>query len=263
MSDGKKFLVDVGMRNLPFPMRVISKVDPDGQFTIADISINARIMQEFEAHWIDRFIKIVHEHRDRIGTKTLRGNILDYIKDLNATMVKIDFDYPFFIEKTTPVSKEKCLVRYLCTYSAKAFSVGGEPRIFFKMEIPVITTYPASDTEKPGGLFGQLSIVVLEIESKKDIYPEDLVDIVDKHGLSPVYSFLTDEDQSFIIHKVHSEKKTSVVMTDGIKNDLARNHDIDWYSVRCSNFGMLHSYSTIIGTEKSVWVPFSGYEPES
>jgi hypothetical protein len=23
---------------------------------------------------------------------------------------------------------------------------------------------------------------------------------------------------------------------------------------------MLHSYSTVIGTEKSMWVPFSGYE---
>jgi len=27
-----------------------------------------------------------------------------------------------------------------------------------------------------------------------------------------------------------------------------------------SRFGMLHSYSTVIGTEKSSWVPSSGYE---
>jgi len=39
---------------------------------------------------------------------------------------------------------------------------------------------------------------------------------------------------------------------DEIKGELARNR-------RCSNFGMLHSYSTVIGTEKSRWVPFSGY----
>jgi GTP cyclohydrolase I len=260
MLDEKKFLVDVGMRNLPFPMRVISKVDPDGQFTISDISINARIMQEFEAQWIDRFIQIVHEHRDRIGTRTLRDNIVDYLKELKATTVRIDFDYPFFIEKLTPVSKEKCLVRYLCTYSVKALSIGDRPKIIFKMEIPAITTYPASDPEKPGGLFGQLSVVVVEIESKKDIYPEDLVDMVDRHALSPVYSFLTREDQIFIIQKVHSEKKTSVAMIDEIKSEFARIQDIEWYSVRCSNFGMLHSYNTVIGTEKSMWVPFSSYE---
>ena len=262
MIDEKKFLVDVGFRDLPFPMRVISKVEPDGQSTIAKISINAQIMQEFEARWIDKFIQIVHAHRDRIGTKTLKNNILDYLDKLNANTVKIDFSYPFFIEKLTPVSKQKCLVRYFCTYSAKAFSIEDKPRIIFKMEIPCITTYPGSSAEKPGGLFGQLSIVAIEVETKKDLYPEDLVEIVDKHALSPIYSFLTDDDQAFVIQRIHSEKLTSVVLTDKIKTELAHNHHIDWYSVRCSNFGMLHSYSTIIGTEKSRWVPFSVYDEE-
>ena len=260
MTEEKRFLVDVGIRNLPFPIKVVSKINPEGQSTIADISINTRIMQKFEARWIDKFIQIVHSHRDRIGTKTLRVNIMDYLKELNATMVKIDFDYPFFIEKTTPVSKEKCLVDYQCCYSVKVSSVQEAPVVIFKMKIPVITTYPASKQEDPKCLFGQLSIVDVEVSSQKDIYPEDLVEIVDRHSLSPVYSFLSEEDQLFIIKKVHTEKKTSVVMIDEIKDELAHNRDIEWYQVSCSNFGMLHSYSTVIAIEKSKWVPFSSYE---
>jgi len=255
----KRYLADVGMRNLPFPMKVASKVKAEGQSTVANISISARIMQEFEAGWIDEFIEIVHQHRDRIGTKTLKTNIKDYIKKLHASTIRIDFDYPYFIEKLTPVSKEKCLVRYLCTYSAKISSVETKPVIIFKIQIPAITTYPIS-TEKPGGLFGQLSVVEIEVESKKDIYPEDLVGIVDRHALVPNCSFLTKEDQDFVIQKVHSEKKTSVVMTDEIKDELAHNSAINWYSIRCSNFGMLHSYSTVISTEKSAWIPWSGYD---
>ncbi len=262
MVDTKKFLVDVGMKDLPFPMKVIAKGNEQGQDTVAKISIDARIMQKFEARWIDKFIQILHQHRNRIGTKTLRVNILDYLKELNATTVKVDFDYPFFIEKTTPVSKEKCLVQYMCSYSAKVTSAGREPLITFKMEIPCITTYPGSAVDKPGGLFGQLSHVLIEIQSKKNVYPEDLVEIVDKHALAPVYSFLSEKDQEWIINKVHTDKKSSVEMTDEIKDALARNKDIDWYSVRVSNFGMLHSYSTVISTEKSSWVPFSSYDDE-
>ena len=111
----KRYLIDVGMKNLPFPMKVVSKVKADGQFTVANISINARVMQEFEAGWIDKFIEIVHQHRDRIGTSTLKTNIKDYIKKMHASTITIDFDYPYFIEKLTPVSKEKCLVKYNCT----------------------------------------------------------------------------------------------------------------------------------------------------
>ncbi len=260
MLSKKRFLVDVGIRDLPFPMKVISRENPDGQYTIANISISTRIMQEFEARWIDKFIQIVHEHRERIGTKTLKVNILDYLKELQATMVKIDFEYPFFIEKVTPVSKQKCLVRHLCTYSAKVSAVDEKPKVLFKVEVPVVTTYPGSAPDKPGGLFGQLSIVVLEVEALEDVYPEDLIELIDKHALSPIYSFLSEEDQVFIIQKVHSEEKSSVIVTDEIKDELAKNQSINWYSVRCSNYGMLHSYSTIIGTEKSMWVPFSSYE---
>ena len=217
MADKKKFLADVGMKNLPFPMRVISKVSPEGQQTIAEISINARIMHEFEAGWIDKFIQILHSHREKIGTKTLAVNIVDYAKELNALNVSVDFDYPIFMEKITPVSKEKCLVRYLCAFSAKSSSVD-KPRVRLKIQVPVITTYPISSKEHPGGLFGQLSVVSIEVESEKDIFPEDLVEIVDKHALVPVYSFLTKEDQLYVINKIHSEEKDSVVMTDEDKN---------------------------------------------
>ncbi|HOJ40888.1 MAG TPA: GTP cyclohydrolase, FolE2/MptA family, partial [bacterium] len=166
------------------------------------------------------------------------------------------------VEKITPVSREKCLVQYLCTYSVKVSSVDEKPRVLFGMEIPVITTYPGSSPESPGGLFGQLSIVEIQVESSQDIYPEDLVEITDRHALAPVYSFLTPEDQLAIIQKVHTEVKSSVTMTDEIKEELARQRAIDWYAVRCSNFGMLHSYSTVISTEKSMWVPFSGHSEE-
>ena len=262
MAKESGFLVDVGIGDLPFPIKVVSKFNLEGQDTIANISIKARIMQEFEARWIDKFIKIVHQHRDRIGCKTLRVNILDYLKELSAVAVRIDFDYPFFIEKLTPVSKQKCLVRYLCTYSARASSVEDQPKILFGIRIPVITTYPGSVPEEPGGLFGQLSIVVIETESAQDIYAEDLVELTDQQALSPVYSYLSQEDQAYLIQKIHSEMRTSVAMTEQIKRELARHREIDHYIVSSSNFGMLHSYSTVISTERSRWVPFSGYEEE-
>ena len=82
MTEEKRFLVDVGMKNLPFPMKVLSKANPDGQQTIANISISARIMHEFEAKWIDAFIGVLHQHREKIGTKTLRANIADYVTKL-------------------------------------------------------------------------------------------------------------------------------------------------------------------------------------
>jgi GTP cyclohydrolase I len=262
MIEEKAFLEDVGIKDLPFPMKVISKVNPDGQQTIANISINARILQEFSAEWIDKFIRILHSHREKIGTVTLSANIPDYLNELKASMVVVDFSYPYFIEKITPVSKEKCLVRYLCSFSVKAHVTMDKPKILFKIAVPALTTYPLSNEDQKGGLFAQLSIVNIEIEPKDQIFPEDIVDMVDKHAIAPVYSFLTKEDQRFIINKLHTEKKTSVILTDEIKDELTHNRNVEWYKVGCTNYGMLHSYLTLISTEKSMWIPFSGTEDE-
>jgi GTP cyclohydrolase IB len=257
METEKRFLVDVGMNNLPFPMRVASRNERDGQQTVAEISIQARIMHEFEARWIDRFIRILHDHRDRIGTSSLKANIMDYLKELEANAVTVDFDYPFFIEKRTPVSKEKCLVRYKCRYSVKMSVANETPKVTFAIKVPIITTYPVANHETKGGAFAQLSVIDIEVESGNDIFPEDIVEIVDRHALMPVYSFLTEKDQEHVIDLIHSQNKTSVEVVDEIKSEFAQNRKIDWYSVRATNFGMLHSYSTVIGTEKSMWVPFS------
>lgn len=257
MTDEKRFLADVGIRDLPLPMRVLSQAYPEGQPTIANISVSARIMQEFEAGWIDKVIRILHRHRGTIGTKTLKRNVGDYIKELDATMVRIDFDYPFFVEKTTPISKEKCMTRYMCTYSAKITSIENA-KILFKISVPVITTYPKSLMEEEKGLFGQLSIVVIETESSEDIYPEELITMVDRHSLVPVYSFLTEEDQHFVVKKIHSERKDSVTMLDEIKEELSRKGNLEWFAVHCINHGMLHSYSTVIANEKTMWFPGGG-----
>jgi len=263
MPQEKRYLVDVGLKGFPFPMRVLSKQDPDGQATVARISCHARINHEFEARWIDRFIRTLHEHRDTIGTRTLRDNIRDYVAQMDAASVKIDFEYPVFIAKETPVSHQRCLIAYDCCYSVKVTSSNGQPKVVFRMDIPAITTDPASDPDLEGGLFGQLSVVTIEVRSARDLYPEYLVSLVDRHALSPIYSFLTRDDQIQVIRNIHSGRKSSVVMTDEIKEDLAANPDIDWYAVSCANNGMLHSYSTVVATEQNILTPAGAFEDDS
>jgi GTP cyclohydrolase I len=258
MSEEKRYLVDVGLQDLPYPVRVASRANPEGQHTIASISLSARINHSFEASWIGKLIQILHSHRDVIATSTLKRNVKDYLDGLSATDVSATFTYPFFMEKVTPVSKEKCLVRYLCTYTAKASSFA--PRVAFKVQVPCLTTYPSVAGDKAGELFGQLSTVAIETQSDADVFPEDLVDVVDAKAVAPIYSYLTEQDEAYIIHRVHSERRTSVQVTDDIEKALCERKDIAWFSIRCANYGMLHSYTTLLGSEKSVWGPPEDWE---
>jgi GTP cyclohydrolase I len=257
-TEEQRFLIDVGMSGLHFPIRACSRDNPDGQSTVAEISVSARIWKNFEASWIDKFIQIAHRHRETLGPASLRSHIMDYYKEFRAASVRLEYQYPFFHEKITPFSKEKCLVRYRCLYSATIDSMEKGVKLIQRIEAPVLTTYPGSTPETEGGLFAQLSVVDCEVEtSNGGCLTEDLIDIIDRNALMPVYSFLTPEDQAEIIRKVHSDKKTSVVMTDSIKEELRRHPAVRWYRIRTNNHGMLHSYSTFVATEKTSWAPMA------
>jgi GTP cyclohydrolase I len=255
MAEERRYLTQVGLEGFPYPVKVLSREDPAGQSTIAEISVAAKISRGFEARWIGKFIDILHRHRETIGTASLTRNILDYRSEFGASEVDIVFSYPFFVEKTAPASKQKGLVRYSCRYSVRSPSLDLVPKILFSMEIPVITTYPGSTPAGPSELFGQLTKVHIETQSEDEIFPEHLVDVVDGHALFPIYSFLSEADEEYAIRKIHEERKSSVVMLDEIKRDLAMNDDIQWFSVRCTNFSMLHPYSTMVGMEAAPWIP--------
>ena len=119
MNKGKAFLIDVGIQNFLFPIQAFSKREKEGQSTVATISIKARIMKEFEAEWINKFIHIAHKHRETIGTDSLKMNIKDYVEELHANSVQVETEYPYFVEKTTPKSQEPCLMKYNCKYVGK------------------------------------------------------------------------------------------------------------------------------------------------
>jgi GTP cyclohydrolase IB len=252
MENDKRFLVDVGLKDIVFPIKAVSKYQKDGQNTIGKISIQAKIEEEFESEWINKFIQILHKHRDIIGTATLKKNIKDYFQELNAKMVRVDFNYPYFIEKKTPASGMLNLVWYNCTYSTK-MTTYMEPKTIFKIDIPVITTVPETLKMSPGSFAGQRSIVTVEIESYKEFYPETIVEIVEKKAISSFYNYLTEDDQNWLARKIQTTGKTNVALLDEIDKELKENEFISWHTLRCSNYNQLQSYSTFMTTERDVW----------
>jgi len=252
MQNDKRFLVDVGLNDLDYPINALSQMNPEGQRTIARISIHSKIEEKFESGWINKFIEILHRHRDIIGPLTLRKNIKTYYEELNAKMVRIDFAYPFFIEKKTPASSQLNLVKYKCTYSSK-MSTTIEPKTIFKIEVPVITTVPESVKMNPGSYAGQLSIISVVLESYREVYPETIVNLVESKAISSLYTYLTEDDQNWITRKIQNTNKTNIVLLDEIHNDLEGNEYILWHSVSCTNHNPLQSFSTIMTTERNVW----------
>ena len=240
-------LTDVGVADLPWPVRVPSRAAPRGQPTVARVAVEARVAREFEADWVDRLLRILHEHRDSIGTQALRREVGAFVEALGASMVAVTLDYPFFVEKRTPRTGQKCLVKHDCSCSVVALSPDASARVFFTIGVPCITTGPSPEGRHGGASVGQSSLVTLETESRGDVFPEDLVALVDRNALAPLYSFLAPEDREDVLRLIHTGRRTSVEMVERIRNELAADPGLGYYSVRCLDSSFLHPYHTMVG----------------
>ena len=240
-------LADVGVADLLRPVRVPSRADPRGQPTVARVSVEASVAREFEADWVDRLLKVLHAHRDDVGMEALKREVGAYVEALDASVVEVTLDYPFFVEKRTPRTGQKCLVKYDCTYSVVALSPDATPRVFFAITIPCITTGPSPQRWRGGASLGQLSTATLRTESQRDVYPEDLVALVDRNALVPLYSFLAPEDREDILRRIRTGWRTSVDMVGRIRGELAGDPSLGYYSVCCLDSSILHPYHTTVG----------------
>ncbi|MFH2049519.1 MAG: GTP cyclohydrolase, FolE2/MptA family [bacterium] len=257
MPDKKRHLVDVDLNDFKYPLKVSSPSYPNGMPTIATISIHARINHDFAARWIEKFINILHQHRDSIGSSSLKTNVLDYLNELEANKVQVIFEYPYFVEKITPISKQKDLVPYQCKYTVRVSCTDNCPISTLKIEIPTITTDPASKPDNERGLFAQKSVCHIEVESDREVYPDEFVSLVDRHALIPIHSFLSLEDKAHLIETAHTKCKSSVVMIEEIQEELAQKNYINWYKIKCNNYGLLNLHNTGIGAEKDLGILLS------
>jgi len=259
MPDNKRHLVDVDLNDFIFPIKVSSPTYDDGMPTVAKINIHARINHDFAARWIEKFIGILHQHRDTIGSNSLKTNVMDYLNEFKANKAQVFFEYPYFVEKVTPLSGKKDLVPYQCVYSVSVSCTDNCPKSTLKVRIPTITTDPASKPDKEHGLFAQKSICTTEIESDVEVFPEELVSLVDRHALIPIHSYLSLEDKAHLIETTHTKCKSSVVMIEEIQEELDKKNYINWYKIKCNNYGLLNLHNTGIGAEKDLGILFGDY----
>jgi GTP cyclohydrolase I len=250
MNSERAFLVDIGIEGVDVPIVAPSRDAASGRPTIATFSAMATVKRDYEASSIDELIQLFRDHDGTISVESLQEMVLGYRDELGGVPLRVALTYPFVIEKRAPVSGERSPVTHRCGYSVEVGPLQRFAKPLFRIDVPVLTTYPAATKETPGGLFSQESDVALRLECTRDVFPEDLAELVERHALAPKYSYMTAEDQDFIRQRAHARRISSVMMTAAIQRELEAMDEIRWFSIRCRNRGMLHAYRTFVGTQR-------------
>src|SRR3954463_8905789 len=113
-ADLRQIAIDkVGVCDLRYPIVVLDR-ENQSQSTIARLSMSVSLPHEFKGTHMSRFIEVLNSHRGEVTMRTLPLILTELKSILDAKSAHMEVVFPYFLERTAPVSGSVALMDYQC-----------------------------------------------------------------------------------------------------------------------------------------------------
>ncbi|MFQ5900968.1 MAG: GTP cyclohydrolase FolE2 [Thermodesulfobacteriota bacterium] len=240
LPDYRKVDIDkVGVKDINYPIVVLDKKNKT-QHTIATINMYVDLPHRFKGTHMSRFIEILNEHRREITIRKIPV-ILEKMKErLKANSAHLEVDFPYFIEREAPVSKAKSLMEYRCKYSG---TITDKKDFVMEVKVPVTTLCPCSKEISERGAHNQRGLVVVSLRTRKFLWIEDLIELIEECASSPVYALLKRSDERFVTEMAYNHPMFVEDVVRDIALKLGKKEEVTWFSVEAENCESIHNHS--------------------
>lgn len=253
-ADHRQIPIDkVGVCGLRYPIVVLDQKD-QRQSTIAELSMSVNLPHEFKGTHMSRFIETLNSHRGEITMRTLPQILAELKKRLRAESAHIEVSFPYFLERTAPVTGAAALMDYQCQFVGEAN--GRKSDFTLSVSVPVTSLCPCSKAISEYGAHNQRGKVTIKVRSKNTdsgtpelIWIEELIDVAEASGSAPVYALLKRQDERHVTMQAYDNP---VFVEDIVRNVVTRllaDERIDWFHVHALNHESIHNHGAFAEIE--------------
>ena len=248
LKDHRKIDIQkVGVKGVKYPVIVLDKANGT-QHVNATVNMYVNLPHRFKGTHMSRFVEVLNEYRGQININTFR-TILQSIKEkLNAESSHIEIRFPYFVEKTAPVSKAKSLMEYECSFYGE--STNGQIDFLVGIAVPVTTACPCSKEISDMGAHNQRSIVRVTLRFKKFFWIEDVIRLVEESASSEIFSLLKRADEKYVTEAAYQNPMFVEDVVRTVAEKLNASSNFTWYSVEAENMESIHNHNAYAYIEK-------------
>jgi GTP cyclohydrolase IB len=246
--DHRELRIDkVGVRGLRFPVQVRDKAR-SVQNTIATIGMFVDLPKEFKGTHMSRFIEVLNAHGSVVHVENITEILHAMQKRLNSETAHLEMEFPFFLTKKAPVSGMSGVMDYTARFDATA--CGPDIDFLLTVKAAVTTLCPCSKAISAYGAHNQRGLCTVQIRSRKAVWIEDLIEMVESSASSELYSLLKRQDEKVVTEHAY---ENPVFVEDLVRNvalKLNAHRDVTWYRVEAENFESIHNHNAYACIEK-------------
>ena len=238
----------VGIKSIRHPVIVRDKSE-GVQHTIANFNMYVHLPHNFKGTHMSRFVEILNTHGREISVESFESILREMVTKLEAQSGYIEMTFPYFVNKTAPVSGVQSLLDYDVTFIGEI--VDGAYRFNMKVLVPVTSLCPCSKKISDRGAHNQRSHVTIKVRTKEFVWIEELIDMVEQEASCQLYGLLKRPDEKFVTEAAYNNPKFVEDMVRDIAQRFNADARITAYVVESENFESIHNHSAYAMIEKN------------
>ena len=230
----------VGIKSVRHPVRVADK-DAGVQHTIANFNMYVYLPQHFKGTHMSRFLEILNGYEREFSVESFEGMMRQMVSKLEAESGYVEMSFPYFINKTAPVSGVQSLMDYEVTFIGEIDK--GEYRQTMKVVVPVTSLCPCSKKISDYGAHNQRSHVTITARTNSFVWIEEVVRMAEEQASCELYGLLKRPDEKYVTERAYDNPKFVEDMVRDVAAVLNADTRIDAYVVESENFESIHNHS--------------------
>lgn len=240
-GDTRHLAIDkVGIKSIRHPVRVRDKTG-DVQNTIAIFNMYVGLPHNFKGTHMSRFVEILNSHEKAISVESFPVMLAEMVEKLEAETGHIEMNFPYFINKTAPVSGVKSMMDYDVTFVGDICH--DEVASTVKVIVPVTSLCPCSKKISDRGAHNQRSHVTITARINAHIWVEDIISLVEGQASCELFGLLKRPDEKFVTERAFDNPKFVEDMVRDVAGLLNKEDRVDAYIVESENFESIHNHS--------------------
>ena len=247
-EDTRQISIDrVGIKALRHPIRVESASGAISH-TIATFNMTVRLAHNVKGTHMSRFVEILETNEEPLSGAAFGALLKRMVERLGVNEGRIEMAFPYFIEKSAPISGVKSLLDYevLLVGEVKA----GKTRITTRVVVPVTSLCPCSKEISAYGAHNQRSHITISVRGQEPLTIEDVVRIAEDQASCELYGLLKRPDEKFVTERAYDNPKFVEDLVRDVAAALNTHPHVDAYVVESENFESIHNHSAYAMIER-------------
>ncbi len=241
-ADSRQIAINkVGIKAMRHPVRVSDK-NGGVQHTVAVFNMYVGLPHNFKGTHMSRFVEILNGNEREISVESFEPMLREMVRRLEAETGHIEMTFPYFINKSAPISGVRSLMDYEVTFVGE-IREGGQYEFDMKVVVPVTSLCPCSKKISDYGAHNQRSHVTVTATTNAHLWIEELVQMVEGQASCELYGLLKRPDEKFVTERAYDNPKFVEDMVRDVAGLLNAETRIDAYVVESENFESIHNHS--------------------